>query len=107
MATPEEVLAFWFEEPTQAEADLWRKIKRWFRGGAELDQAIRDRFGADVELALEGKLDGWAETPGGMSALVLLLDQFTRSIYRDSPRAFAGDARAQILAQHAFHMGLA
>lgn len=106
MATPDDVLSFWFDPPASTEAELWAKVKRWFNGGAEIDQQIRERFGADVELALEGKLDAWADTPRGLLALVLLLDQFTRGIYRDTPRAFAGDAQAQALAARAFDEGV-
>src|SRR5262245_39873087 len=101
MATPDEVLEFWFGEPIETEEDAWKKLKFWFRGGPEVDQAILERFAKDVELALEGKLDDWAQTPRGILALVLLLDQFTRSIHRDTARAFAGDERAQALAKRA------
>jgi uncharacterized protein (DUF924 family) len=107
MAGIDEVLAFWFEQPPQSEQELWQKIKRWFNGGPAMDDAIRERFGTDVDLALAGKLDDWAQTPRGLSALVLLLDQFTRGIYRDTRRAFAGDQQAQSLALRAFDSGMA
>ncbi len=106
MATPDDVLEFWFGEPIGTEEELWRKVKFWFKGGPAVDEVIRERFGTDVDLALEGKLEDWAGTPRGVLALVLLLDQFTRGIYRDSPRAFAGDERAQALAQRAFDGGM-
>jgi uncharacterized protein (DUF924 family) len=93
----ERLIAFWFEgandgvniPPGSAIS------KRWFAGTPELDQTLRTRFGAEVERALNGALDAWAETPRGALALVLLLDQLTRNIYRGTARAFAGDARAQ------------
>jgi uncharacterized protein (DUF924 family) len=106
MATPDEILAFWYEEPARNEEELWKKVKRWFNGGAAMDEAIRERFGHEVELALGGELDHWAETPRGLAALVLLLDQFTRGIYRDTARAFAGDRKAQALAKRAFDTGV-
>jgi len=106
MATVDEVIAFWFEEPAQTEPELWQKVKRWYNGGSEMDETIRARFGADVDLALEGKHDDWAQTPHGLLALVLLLDQFTRGIYRDTPGAFAGDKQAQVLALRAFDAGM-
>jgi uncharacterized protein (DUF924 family) len=106
MATPDEVLAFWYEEPAKNEEELWKKVKRWFNGGPAMDEAIRERFGHDVELALGGELDHWAETPRGLAALVLLLDQFTRGIFRDTARAFAGDEKAQALAVRAFDTGV-
>jgi uncharacterized protein (DUF924 family) len=99
MTTPEDVLAFWYGEPATNEDALLAKIQRWFAGGPALDAEIEERFGADVERALAGELDDWAESPRGLLALVLVLDQFPRSIHRDSPRAFEGDARALALAR--------
>src|SRR5262245_61765835 len=106
MASTDEVLAFWFGEPLQNEEEMWKKVKFWFKGGSAVDEAIRERFGHDVELALEGGHEDWADTPRGLLALVLLLDQFTRALYRDSTRAYSGDERAQALAQRAFDAGL-
>ena len=87
-----DVLAFWFG--TSAEA---RDV--WFRKDAAFDAAIRDRFGAAVDAAIDGAFEEWCDEPRGAVACVLLLDQFTRNIYRDTPRAFAGDARALAIAQ--------
>ena len=55
---------------------------------------IRDRFGALIERALRGELEDWAASPRSALAQVIVLDQFTRNVFRDTPRAFAGDARA-------------
>ena len=63
------------------------------------DAEIRERYGAVVEAALAGDLQDWATRPRGALALIVLLDQFTRNIYRDTPRAFAGDAQALALAR--------
>jgi uncharacterized protein (DUF924 family) len=105
MSKPEDVLSFWFETPTDTPDALKGQMRRWYRGGAEMDQAIRERFLADVERALHDELEEWARTPRGRLALVLLLDQFTRSLFRDTPRAFAGDLRAQALARDGFDRG--
>lgn len=77
---------------------------RWFGGGAALDQDITTRFGAQVALAVDGGLRDWEEPqdrdgaqPLARLALVILLDQFTRNVFRGTGRAFAGDARAQRL----------
>lgn len=95
----DEVLRFWFgDAPATTTEDYGKQMKRWFMGGAALDAEIQQRFGALVERALAGELEGWARTPRGRLALILLLDQFTRSIYRDDPRTYAGDAAAQRLA---------
>ncbi len=96
MDDPSAVLRFWFEEtPPSA----------WFRGGPERDRSVRERFGDLTERALEGALDPWADTPEGALALVLVLDQFPRQIWRDQARAFAGDARAQALTLQALEAG--
>lgn len=91
------VLDFWFRELTPAQ---------WFEGGAAIDAEIAARFRADVERALEGDLDDWAETPRGRLALIILIDQFTRNVFRDEPRAFAGDAKAQALALGGLERGM-
>ena len=85
---PAAVLDFWFRELAP---------RQWFVAAAKLDQAIGRRFGARVAEALQGALDSWATTPRGRLALILVLDQFPRNIYRGTPGAFAGDAMAQAL----------
>jgi uncharacterized protein (DUF924 family) len=92
---PREVLDFWFGSKGQLQSarDLW------FRKSAATDSEIRDRFGASIELALGGALDSWRRDLQGRRALILLLDQFTRNVYRDTPRAFAGDPAALALAR--------
>ncbi|MFJ5297621.1 DUF924 family protein [Pseudomonas sp. NPDC088368] len=93
------VLAWWFgsaESPTEiAKA----KNTLWFGKKASQDTDARQRFGALVDQALQGELSDWTETPEGWLALVLLLDQLPRMIFRDSPMAYAGDKRAQELVQ--------
>jgi uncharacterized protein (DUF924 family) len=95
------VLSFWFESPATNEDEMTR-IRRWFRGGAPMDQEMARRFGAVVEAALRHDLDGWAATARGRLALVLLLDQMPRSLYRNDPHGYAGDAQAQALSAEAF-----
>jgi uncharacterized protein (DUF924 family) len=97
MNTPPDVLDFWFGAPGSPEYGTARDF--WFRKSDATDAAIRARFGADVEAALAGQHDRWAATPRGALALILLLDQFTRNVFRDTPRAFAGDDRALELAR--------
>lgn len=97
MTTPDEVLDFWFGARNAPEFGASRDW--WFRKSDATDAAIRSRFGADVEAALAGERDGWAASPRGALALILLLDQFTRNIFRESARAFAGDAQALSLAR--------
>lgn len=106
MATPADVLAFWFGAPARSEDELVAKLQRWFAGGAALDAEIERRFAADALRAVAGDLDAWSDTPQGLLALVLLLDQFPRSLHRDSPLAFAGDAKALALAERAHATGI-
>lgn len=82
-----DVLDFWFGPQDAARAE-------WFRKDESFDAVIRLRFGAQVERALAGGLLEWEATPEGALARVLLLDQFTRNIFRGTARAFAGDALA-------------
>ena len=83
--TPQAVLVFWFEESTPPQ---------WFKKDAEFDGTIEARFGAAIEQALTGALDAWTESQAGCLALILILDQFTRNVHRETPKAFAGDSKA-------------
>jgi uncharacterized protein (DUF924 family) len=98
MSRSEEILAFWFGAPMPGEPPAPDRMQLWFRGGDDVDRQIRERFGADVEQARRGELHAWAETPRGRLALIVLLDQFSRNIYRGSPEAFAKDSLALELA---------
>jgi uncharacterized protein (DUF924 family) len=89
------VLDFWFGRGRTP-----RFKKFWFLKRHVTDRLIRTRFLKTLEDAKAGKLR-WAETPRGRLALIILLDQFSRNIYRDDARAFAADAKALRLAQTA------
>ncbi len=104
--TAEEVRAFWFGEPATNEAALMAKVKRWFMGGPEMDADVRARFGPTVEDALAGRLDGWTDPIRDRLALVIVLDQFTRNVFRDDPKTYAGDAKAQALVVGALDQNL-
>jgi len=86
---------------------FWREAgpKRWFARDAAFDEAIRERFEATVLAAAAGRLDGWRETAEGALALILLLDQFPRNLWRGSPRAFAADPMARRIARDALARG--
>lgn len=90
--------AYWFGQPAREAAQLVAKFGRWYQGGAEVDREIQARFFNSVERALAGELTAWEADVQGQLALVLLLDQFTRNLFRDTPRAYAGDAKACQLA---------
>ena len=80
------VLDFWFTGAPRAE---------WFKKDQAFDREIKQRFGAEIEQALEGGLHHWdAEGPQAALARILVLDQFCRNVYRGTPLAFAGDHQA-------------
>lgn len=99
------VLQFWLSDAMDVGWPRESRSKLWFGGGAQLDATVREQFGTQVEEALRGGLADWERHPLDRLALVLLLDQFTRNVYRSQPRAFAGDARAQSLATDALARG--
>ena len=103
--TPESVLRFWFGKPATTPEELGPQLRRWFMGGSEMDAEVRLRFADDVHAAMVGRRDEWLSHPKGWLALILLLDQFTRNVLRDSPRMYDGDARAQALAVDALDSG--
>ncbi len=92
MTTPSDILDLWFASPGDAEEGTLRKA--WFGKDPAFDAEIVARFGAAIEAALRGELDAWAVEPASALARILLLDQFTRNAFRDTPRVFAGDAQA-------------
>jgi uncharacterized protein (DUF924 family) len=94
----ETILDFWFGSDSMTPADEERVARRWFVRDDAFDAEIRRRFGALVDPAVAGELDTWSVNPRGRLALLLVLDQFPRNLYRDSPKAFAGDRLAQRLA---------
>ena len=91
-ATSGAVLDHWFAPEGHAERGTLRPM--WFRKSEATDLEIAARFGTLIERALRGELGAWAAEPQSALAQILLLDQFTRNAFRDTPRAFAGDARA-------------
>jgi uncharacterized protein (DUF924 family)/predicted DNA-binding protein with PD1-like motif len=103
-AAAQQVLDFWFGAPG-SEAHLQTR-DAWFRKSEAIDRDIRERFAHEIEAALRGDLRAWEATPQGTLALILLLDQFTRNGFRNTPRAFEGDAQALQLARRLVHQGL-
>jgi uncharacterized protein (DUF924 family) len=94
---PDDVLAFWFgDNPTNTD-DVERCMRRWFGGDHEADRAIRERFSSAVVAAAAQDLDAWRASARGRLALIIVLDQFPRSLHRGSGAAFAHDALARSL----------
>src|SRR5262245_13549187 len=90
--TPADLLDFWFSDQSRV---------HWFEKNGAFDAAIRERFEETLRAGAAGELDHWARTAPGALALVILLDQFPRNLYRGSARAFATDARARAVAGQA------
>lgn len=100
----EDVLRFWFpERPSSEHAEMVRQLEWWFGGGA--DAAILARFVPLHERAARGELDPWAGTPRSRLALIIVLDQFSRTIHRGTARAFALDPKALALALEGIEIG--
>jgi uncharacterized protein (DUF924 family) len=94
--TAEKIIKFWFEELTP---------KQWFNSSEELDAEIWERFGEIHNAAAKGELNSWRSNPEGSLAEIIVLDQFSRNIYRGKPGAFANDLAALVLAQEAIRKG--
>lgn len=92
---PADVIAFWREAGPE----------KWFRKDADFDRAIAERFGAVHAEAAAGRLQDWAATPDGVLALIIVLDQFSRNMFRNRPEAFAQDELASATARNAIDAG--
>jgi uncharacterized protein (DUF924 family) len=90
-------LSYWFDGP--------ETVKKWFRGGPKVDAEIKDQFAELVEKARASQLTTWTEQPQGSLALLLLLDQFPRNIFRGTPLSFSSDSMAVEVATKAIAKG--
>ena len=106
MADIEEILTFWFGEIRDEPAYFEEYAPRWFVQNADFDREIVQRFQAGYELAAQGQLTHWTETARGGVALILVLDQFPRNMFRNDPRAFTTDPLAQQIAEQMIAAGL-
>lgn len=92
-----DVLDFWFKELTPED---------WFKKDAALDKKIEERFSNVLQKIVAGECADWRTSAQGVLAQILVLDQFSRNIFRDSPKAFAQDSLALAIAQDAVRLGL-
>ena len=106
MSDIEEILSFWFGAIRDEPSYFAECSKRWFAQNADFDREIARRFQADYERAAEGQLADWTQTARGGTALILVLDQFPRNMFRNDPRAFATDQIAQGVAEDMIAAGL-
>ena len=98
---PQTILQFWFQEITPAQ---------WWKSDPAFDALITERFGATLRQAMQGELYSWRSDARGRLAEIIVLDQFSRNVFRNTPQAFAQDPMALALAQEAvqadLHLGL-
>jgi uncharacterized protein (DUF924 family) len=90
----DEILSFWFKEQELSAPQIDRRMDTWFGEDPIFDHEIEKQFAGDVEKACNGQLDHWAEEPHGRLALIILIDQFRRNIYRNTAKAFSMDRLA-------------
>ncbi|MDP8934125.1 MAG: DUF924 domain-containing protein [Cyanobacteriota bacterium] len=95
----QEVLDFWFGRSNSPE--FGKVQKKWFEKDADFDAEVRSGFLQQYELAASGQLDSWHDSPESCLALILLLDQFPRNMFRGTPQAFATDSKALATAEYA------
>lgn len=84
VASPREILDFWWGEAAS----------KWWVKDPDFDREVQARFEPTLEAAIRGDLNAWREAPESCLAYIVVLDQFSRNIYRDSPRSFAQDPQA-------------
>jgi uncharacterized protein (DUF924 family) len=99
MSSPQEVLDFWFGR--EGEEDYGQFREAWFNRDPEFDREIRDRFEPVYEQAAAGRLDHWKSEARSCLALIVVLDQFPRNMYRGDARMYAADEKAREAARHA------
>ena len=107
MTRLETVFDYWFNglnDQTRIDPES-PAVKRWFSGEDATDREIRERFEEDHLQAARGEYKAWEDTPRGRLALVILLDQFPRNLYRNSPKAFAIDPMALDLCSRSMEDG--
>lgn len=99
------ILDFWFGDLNQEVGYFDDRMPLWFGGAETLDREIETRFGKDLSEAVAGKLDHWRETPKGAIALIVLLDQFSLSIFREKPASYQNSELALPIARHVIAQG--
>jgi uncharacterized protein (DUF924 family) len=102
-ARAQALLDFWFGPPEDPERFHHKQI--WFRSTPEYDAAVRENLAADHDAAVAGAFAAWEDAPLSALALVMLLDQVPRNIFRSTPRAFASDRRALATTTRAMERG--
>jgi uncharacterized protein (DUF924 family) len=90
----DEILSFWFKQQELSAPQIDRRMDTWFGEDEVFDHEIRKEFADDVDKACKGQLDHWADDPRGRLALIIMIDQFRRNMYRNTAEAFSMDRLA-------------
>jgi uncharacterized protein (DUF924 family) len=108
MASAQEILEFWFEhlDDSQKIHHSLPHVRKWFTKNAQFDNTIRERFETDLINARQGQYKAWEHSAIGCLALILLFDQFSRNLYRNTPAMFATDSVALDLTRRCIEEGL-
>jgi uncharacterized protein (DUF924 family) len=104
--TIDTLLDFWFGTDPDDAVVAKEQAALWWSKNKQTDQEIRSRFEDQVRAAAQGELDPWARTARGRLALIILLDQLPRNIYRETARAFLHDEKALALSLEGLHLGM-
>jgi len=104
-ALPDEILSFWFADSLGRGGAGWERRNVWFGSDPAFDDEVRRRFEPILERAAAGELDSWKADPRCALALITLLDQFPRNLYRGRPRAFEHDPLALGVCLHSIRVG--
>lgn len=104
MSTLTEVLDFWFGKPT--DSDYGKPKNFWFQKNSEFDKKLKSRFLTTYQKAARGDLNYDPTSPQDCLAVIIILDQFPRNLFRGTPQAFACDAEALKLAKYVVKQGL-
>lgn len=105
MDKKDEILLYWFGNIDKNQTSDLAKQKMWFTKSENTDQEIKKNFAEDVINANNGNYDSWKQDADSSMALVILLDQFTRNIYRNTPESFSGDPKALNIAIESINNG--
>ena len=105
-SNPKDIVDYWLGDSAESPKKALARHKIWYRGGTIVDEEIREKFLPRVIQARAGSLGSWESSPEGALALIILLDQFTRNLFRGTPEAYAGDKLAHEIAERAVIAGL-
>ena len=101
----EQIVSYWLGDSGKSPEAALTRHEIWYRGGSQVDEEIRGRFETHICRAREGKLTDWETSPEDQLALVILLDQFTRNLFRGTAEAYSGDRLAHRIATRAVNAG--